>query len=115
MKAPEHCGRLCRASTAFLLMLVSPAIAGDQEIINYSGQGHMVTRPFTADGPWEAQFDAPDALFIYLLGPDGKATDLVANQVSGGHGSYYSARAGTYSLQIDGFGTWKVRVVRVIQ
>jgi len=96
-------------------MLVSPAIAGDQEINRYSGQGHMVTRPFTADGPWEAKFDSADALFIYLLAPNGETIDLVANQASGGHGSYYSARAGTYSLQIDGFGAWKVRIVRVSQ
>ncbi len=96
------------AKWCFILLLIAatPAIAADQEIVRYSGQGHTVTRPFVTDGPWEAQFEAPDALFIYLLGPDGNAIDLVANQATSGRGSYYSSRMGTYSLQIDGFGRW---------
>src|SRR5712691_8262973 len=87
------------AKWCFILLLIAatPAIAADQEIVRYSGQGHTVTRPFVTDGPWEAQFEAPDALFIYLLGPDGNAIDLVANQATSGRGSYYSSRMGADS------------------
>jgi hypothetical protein len=103
------------ANWCFLLLLIAatPAIAVDQEIVRYSGQGYTVTRPFVADGPWESQFEAPDALFIYLLDPDGNTIDIVANQATAGRGSYYSSRAGTYSLQIVGFRTWTVRIVRI--
>jgi hypothetical protein len=106
---------MLRGIAPFLLLIAAATMttASDDSVASYAGQGRMATRPFTTDGPWEAQFDTTDALFIWLMTPDGVEADLVANQTAGGSGSYYSPRAGTFYLKIDGFGTWKVRIVRV--
>ena len=80
----------------------------------FTGNGTQSTRPFRVDGPWEIQWDAKGDLFqVYLYTATGDLVDVAANQLGAGAGTSYQPRAGTYYFQVNGMGTWTVRVERL--
>ena len=83
-------------------------------IIRVDGSDSGATRPFAVSGPWEIQWVASGNFFaIVLMDSAGKWVDLVANQGSPGKGSSYRPTGGTYYLDIQALGAWKIRAVRV--
>ena len=87
---------------------------GERVIVEYSGAGAQSPRPFTADGPWEAQWEADGAFFMLSLhDAQGRLVELLGNAAPAAPGAAYFGRAGTYALQISGTGAWRVRVVAV--
>ena len=85
-----------------------------QVLAEFEGVGAGATRPFTANGSWEAQFTAQGYFGAYLMSADGQMLNVVAN-IMGGHSSYYSPVPGTYYFNINTGEPWRVRVVRVKQ
>lgn len=94
-------------------LLLSPwsARAEDAEVAVYSGAGMSATRPFTVNGPWEAQFSGVAS--FELMGATGELLDVMGGDRSGRPGTYYSPKPGTYYLDISAFGPWRVRVVEI--
>jgi hypothetical protein len=84
------------------------------EIANFTGSGGLSTRPFTASGPWEIQWDAKGEIFqLFLYNSAGEMDGVPANQQGPGKGASYQAKGGTYYLQVNALGTWKIKIVPV--
>lgn len=83
-------------------------------IAQYSGNGTQNTRPFEVNSPWEIQWDANGQIFqVYLYDGNGNLVDVAANQMEAGKGSYYSPKTGSFYLQVNAMGDWKVEIVKV--
>jgi len=81
-------------------------------IAEYDGNGTRNTRPFTAQGPWEVQWDTDGDIFqLYLMDANGQMVGVLANQMGPGSSSSYHARRGTYSFQVNAMGDWYIQVV----
>jgi hypothetical protein len=79
---------------------------------SYSGSGAQNTRPFTVDGPWEVHWNAAAGIFqIYLYNLRGELIDVAANQMGSGAGSSFQPKGGTYYLQVNATGNWKIKIV----
>ncbi|SDI97286.1 hypothetical protein SAMN04515654_12167 [Halanaerobium congolense] len=91
----------------------SPSSTGGV-IAEYSGNGLKNTRPFNTNSAWEIQWNAAGDIFqIYLYDSNGNLVDIAANQMQPGEGSYYSPKTGTFYLEINAMGDWKVEIVNV--
>lgn len=83
-------------------------------IAQYSGNGTQNTRPFNVNNPWEIQWDANGQIFqVYLYDGNGNLVDVAANQMEAGKGSYYSPKTGSFYLQVNAMGDWKIKIVKV--
>jgi hypothetical protein len=108
-----------RRISAFLICMfvaASSALAADQVVAEYSGPGSGATRPFTVDGPWEAQFTPSGKTNFFnatLMSGDGDVLGIAANMATGGHSTYYSPLPGTFYFEINTASPWQIRVVRV--
>ena len=99
------------------MLVCTPTFSADQAVVESSGTGNGATRPFTVDGPWEAEFTAKDYFWAFLESANG---DPVISAMGGpmlahvgGHGSYYSPKPGKYYFKIYAVAPWHIRVVRV--
>ena len=84
------------------------------DIANFTGSGGLNTRPFTASGPWEIQWDAKGEIFqLFLYNSAGDLEGVPANQQGSGKAKSYQPKAGTYYLQVNAIGTWTIKIVPV--
>lgn len=83
-------------------------------IAQYSGNGTQNTRPFNINSPWKIQWNAKGQIFqVYLYDGNDNLVDVAANQIEAGEGSYYSPKTGSFYLQVNAMGDWKVKIVKV--
>ena len=83
-------------------------------IANFTGSGGLNTRPFTTTGPWEIQWIANGEIFqLYLFSSAGDLEGVPANQQGAGKGSSYQPKGGTYYLQVNAMGNWKIIIVPI--
>lgn len=92
----------------------SPARADAEEVLaEWQGNGALMPRPFRAGGPWELQWTSAGLFQAWIVGPDGRAGQVIANQAGGGPGSSYIRRSGEFALWLSASGPWQARVVAV--
>ena len=92
----------------------APAGAGTDEVLaQWQGNGALMPRPFRAAGPWELQWSSAGLFQAWIVAPDGRAGQVIANQAGGGPGSSYIRRSGEFALWLSASGPWQARVVAV--
>ena len=101
------------AIAATIIAALSPAQAADTVIQKWSGNGLLNTRPFTTTGPWELQWDSSGLMQVFMSNANGDDQEVIANQVSGGHGTSYIPKPGTYLLKFNALGKWSAQAVLV--
>jgi len=86
----------------------------------FTGSGGQTTRPFTVSDRWEIEWDARGDIFqLYLYDADGGMETpmgevprgVPANQMGPGTGSSYQSRGGSYYLQVNAMGDWKIDIL----
>ena len=90
--------------------------ADEKVIAHWSGVGLLATRPFHLDGPGEIQWKA-SGFFQATMYKAGSTTmpDVVANQTSGGPGTYYLAQGGDYYIKFSAMEQWSAQIVALPQ
>lgn len=86
--------------------------ADEKVVAHWSGVGMLATRPFHLAGPGEIQWKA-SGFFQATMYKAGSVTmpDVVANQLSGGPGTYYVAQGGDYYIKFSAMEQWSAQVV----
>ena len=83
-------------------------------LVNLSGSGMTITRPFTVNGPWEIQWDVSGSFFaVTIYKADGSLFDIGGSQQGAGKGSSYQPKNGNYYLKIMAIGNWELKVVEI--
>lgn len=86
------------------------ALADGLGAITFSGAGSYVTPAFQAHKGNRLFFENMDAvLVIYLLDADGAVVQNL-HKGGAGSGSFVFETDGTFSIQIDATGRWKLRI-----
>ena len=84
------------------------------EIATFSGSGIQITRPFSANGTWEIQWQSIGDIFqLYLYTSNGELVGVPANQQGSGKGTSYQPKPGSYYLQVNAIGSWNIHIVKV--
>lgn len=103
--------RACRSdSDAGRRLACYDALVGKDLVLDLSGVGSATTPAFRAEAGSLLRFESRDAVMVaYLLGPHG---EVVQNLHHGGagEGAFRIERAGSYSLQINASGGWRIRI-----
>jgi hypothetical protein len=86
----------------------------DQVLASWSGTGSKNTRPFSVNGPWEIQWDSDSYFFVSVYDRSGERVSSGGHSDSGS-GSSFQPLGGHYYLEINGGGTWTVKVVAVAE
>ena len=101
----------CRAEVVTRQRLACyDALSAPQASFAASGVGSGTTERFEVAAPSLLRFESLDAIMVaYLLGDGG---EVVQNLHHGGagEGSYLIERPGTYSVQVNASGGWRIRV-----
>jgi hypothetical protein len=100
--------------TFIMIIVMCTASYADEIIKEFSGKGHHITRPFSVPNGWEIQWEAMGRLLqVYVNKTNGELDGIAANQQGPGIGSSYQPKGGSYYLEMNAFGEWKVTVVKV--
>ena len=85
-------------------------------IVEYAGDGQMLTPPFSISGPWEVRWQSDGKQFqIFLSDSLGNFIQILAEQQGGGQGISAVPQAGTYTLNINADGPWSLAIVPTSQ
>lgn len=101
----EHCARIAEAGRR---LSCYDALALDRTPPAFDGRLGSRTEPFTVDRPTLLRFENDDVIMVvYLLDEKG---EVFQNLHRGGRGlgEYEIRRLGTYSLQVNASGSWRV-------
>ena len=83
-------------------------------VVNLSGAGMTITRPFKVNGPWEIQWDVSGSFFaVTIYKADGSLFDIGGSQQGAGKGSSYQPKNGNYYLKIMAAGNWELKIVEI--
>jgi len=95
--------------TAFLLLP-----AGAEEVIKeFSGNGTFSTKPFTVPDNWEVHWECKGQyLQILVNSEDAVPLGFAAEQMGPGSGSSVQPKGGTYILDMNASGDWKVKILK---
>ena len=100
------------ATLLIMLCSLSPAVA-DEVLQEFSGDGTYTTKPFTVPDGWEIEWESKGAYLQILINTsDSVPLGFAAEQTGPGSGSSYQADGGTYYLDMNAMGDWKVKVVK---
>jgi hypothetical protein len=84
-------------------------------IVSLSGNGIKNSKSFTADGPWEVQWNtnSDSGISIYLYdATNGEIIENLASQPGPGEGSSYYPQPGQYYLSIISGGAWEIKIIQ---
>ena len=95
-----------------LSFILIPATA-EEVIKEYSGNGWLTTEPLTVPDNWVVQWDYKGPyLQILINSKDSVPLGYAAQQTGPGSGSAVQPEGGTYILDINGAGEWKVKILK---
>lgn len=96
----------------FVMLLLLPA--GAQEVIKeFNGTKTMTTEPFTVPDNWEIQWETKGQYLQILVNTaDSVPLDYAAQQMGPGKGSSKQEKGGSYILDMNARGEWKVKIVK---
>lgn len=85
-------------------------LAHPGDVVEFHGAGSRITPQFAITRPSRMTFISADVVMvIYLLDEGGKVVQNF-HQAGAGQGTFLIERPGTYSLQINATGGWRVEV-----
>jgi len=88
--------------------------AGAEEVIKeFSGNGTFSTKPFTVPDNWEVQWESKGQYLQILINTaDSVPLGFAAEQTGPGSGTSKQEKGGTYYLDMNAMGEWKVKVLK---
>ena len=87
-------------------------MASAGRMLEFAGKGSRITPPFQLAQPALMTFTNEDVVMvIYLLDAEGNVVQNF-HQPGAGQGSFLIRQAGTYSLQVNATGGWRIEVAR---
>lgn len=88
--------------------------AGAEEVIKeFGGNGTFSTKPFTVPDNWEVQWECKGQyLQILVNSEDSVPLGFAAEQIGPGSGSSVQPKGGTYTLDMNASGEWKVKILK---
>ncbi len=103
---------LCRAIGADAARLACyDRLAAPKAVARFDGNGGAITPLFTLTAPGRLNFTSRDAVMvIYLLDKDGAVVRNL-HRAGAGDGTFLIADPGSYSLQINATGAWRVEIL----
>ncbi len=88
--------------------------AGAEEVIKeFSGTDTFSTKPFTVPDNWEIQWESKGQYLQILVNTENSIPlGFAADQMGPGSGSSVQPKGGTYILDMNASGNWKVKIVK---
>ena len=100
--------------TLFIVLSFMLMPASAEEVIKeYSGSGWLSTEPITVPDNWVVEWDYKGPyLQILINSKDSVPLGYAAQQTGPGSGSAVQPEGGTYILDINGAGSWTVKILK---
>ena len=104
--------RLFILSICFVALFFLPA--GAEEVIKeFSGTETMTTEPFTVPDNWEIQWETKGQYLQILINTaDSVPLDFATQQMGPGSGTSKQEKGGSYILDMNASGEWKVKILK---
>lgn len=100
--------KACRALPDAARLGCYDRLAGSLPEVEFSGHGSAILPAFPAQAGQMLRFENSDAIFVaYLLDPQGQVAQNL-HQGGAGTGAFAISVAGTYRLQVNASGGWRV-------
>ena len=97
----------------FLFISIVPA-AAEEIIKEYSGTETVSSEPFTVTDGWEIRWETKGQYLQILLNTDKNVPlEMPIQQMGPGSGTYHHAEGGTFILDMNASGEWKVTIMDV--
>lgn len=89
------------------------ATSTSRVVASFKGSGIVNTKPFKVNDSWNIEWDSKGYIFqVYVFTESGELVGVAANQMGPGQGSSFQPRGGSYYLEVNAMGDWKIDITQ---